>query len=153
MIHGREKPTVTPLGGRGGRAMGSFTRLPLVFINGCSGAWGSSSHACCCLRDFGLCQTRDVFARLPWEKVETWLWLGAPPLAPRSRLLSPSPALGGEARGSRCKWAAGISLTLMFIPGVRWNNRELYFPLCGIKQRLLLVITEIIQRLSTTFLS
>lgn len=73
----------------------------------------------------------------------------------RSRpcLLSFFFALCGKARVPPCKGAAGLSLTFMFIPGVGWNNCELYFPLCGIKQRLMLLIIEIIQRVSTTFLS
>lgn len=51
-----------------------------------------------------------------------------------------------------CKRTAGLSVTFMFIPGVGWNNCELYFPLCGTEERLVLLIIEIIQRLSTTFL-
>lgn len=73
-------------------------------------------------------------------------------LAPLPCLLSFF-VLCGKAGVSPCKGAAGLSLTFVFIPGVGWNNRELYFPLCGIKQRLVLLIIESIQRVSTTFLS
>lgn len=33
-----------------------------------------------------------------------------------------------------CKGPMGLSLTLIFIPGVEWNNCELYFPFCGLKR-------------------
>lgn len=74
-------------------------------------------------------------------------------LASLSSLLSFFFPFRGKPCVSPHKGAAGLSLTLMFIPAVGWNNCELYFPLCGTEQRLVLLIIEVIQRLSTTFLS
>lgn len=35
-----------------------------------------------------------------------------------------------------CNGPVGLSLTLILIPGVEWNNCELYFPFCGLKRIL-----------------
>lgn len=149
-----EKPNVTLVWGREGKAVESFTWLALFFINSCSWACGSISPACFSLSYLGFCWRHDLFLWVPQDRV-AWLCQASLRLlhCPASCHSSPRSVARLVCRVSPCKGAACFSLTFMFIPGVGWNNCELYFPLCGIKQRLMLLIIEIIQRVSTIFLS
>lgn len=81
-----------------------------------------------------------VLPKVVPSSVEVLGWDGSPVVWSLSSLLlsgvfSFSSLFCGVASSVfRCKGPVGLSLTLIFIPGVERNNCELYVPFCGLKR-------------------